>query len=76
MTEADILQSDLREFERGMEGMAGLKAGYTNLYHKNDGNNKGVKVYNTKEEAQKAAGPNGKVFAGTGKNKGKFTIKS
>jgi hypothetical protein len=76
MTEADISQSDLREFERGMEGMAGLKAGYTNLYHKDDGNNKGVKVYNTKEEAQKAAGANGKVFAGTGKNKDKFIIKS
>ena len=76
MTEADILQSDLREFERAMEGMAGLSAGYTNLFHQSDKGDKSVKVFNTKEEAKQAAGPNGKVFAGTGKNKGKFTIKS
>ena len=34
-----------------------------------------IKVFNTREEAEKAAGANGKVFAGAGKNKGKFTIK-
>ena len=56
-----------------MDHMAGLDPGYSNLFHQTVKDE--VKVYNTKEEAQKAAGENGKVVAGVGKNKGKFIIK-
>lgn len=74
MTAEQVVGVELREFERGMDHMAGLDPGYSNLFHQNVKDE--VKVYNTKEEAQKAAGENGKVIAGVGKNKGKFIIKN
>ena len=73
MTAEQVIGDELREFERGMDHMAGLDPGYSNLFHQTVKDE--VKVYNTKEEAQKAAGENGKVVAGVGKNKGKFIIK-
>ncbi len=73
MTAEQVVGDELREFERGMDHMAGLDPGYSNLFHQTVKDE--VKVYNTKEEAQKAAGENGKVVAGVGKNKGKFIIK-
>tara|TARA_R110002153_G_scaffold14718_1_gene53140 strand:- start:9103 stop:10857 length:1755 start_codon:yes stop_codon:yes gene_type:complete len=68
-----FMQGDnLKDWELKLDHAANLNDSYSNYFSKNV--KQPVKVYNTKEEAEKA-NPGKKIIVGTGKNKGKFIVK-